>query len=142
MLVDNDTVSYALSGPPDANLVEGESYPLKVTADPAPPRDATIVVRQDRAASTADADDFTLAPTAIVVRAGATEGTAMLTVADDGVGEHSEAPVLLATTAAGDEVGSLAFTLWDASVPVLPLVAQVVLVAFLAVGGYRRYRRR
>ena len=43
---------------------------------------------------------------------------------------------------AGTNVGSLAFTLWDASVPILPFVSQLLLAVFLAIGGYRRYLRR
>ena len=140
-LIDNDTVTYALSGPADTNLVEGESYELRVTADATASRDATFTVRRDRAASDADDDDFTLEPPSIVISAGSTEGTAMLTVAEDDADERSEALVLVATAAGGDDVGSLAFTLWDASVPMLPLVAQLLLAAFLVVGGYRRFRR-
>ncbi len=140
-LVDNDTATYALSGPAETNLVEGQSYELKVTADASASRDATFTVRPDPAASDADDDDFTLEPAAIVISAGATEGTAMLTVADDGEDERSEALVLLVTAAGGDDVGSLAFTLWDASVPVLPFAAHLLLAALLALGGYRRFRR-
>ncbi len=140
-LVDNDTSGYALSGPTDTNLVEGQSYELKVTADATASTDTTFTIRRDRAASDADDDDFTLAPASIVISAGATEGTATLTVADDGVDERSEALVLVVTAPGGNNVGSLAFTLWDASVPMLPLVAQLLLVAVLAVGGYRRFRR-
>ena len=32
--------------------------------------------------------------------------------------------------------------IWDAAVPALPLIAQLLLAAFLAIGGYRRYLRR
>ena len=141
-IVDNDTATYALSEPADTNLVEGRSYELKVTADRTASSDATFIVRRDRAASDAGDDDFTLEPASIVIKAGATEGTAMLTVADDGLDERSEALVLLVTTAGGDDVGSLAFTLWDASVPMLPLAAQLVLAALLAIGGHRRHLRR
>ncbi|MDE0194743.1 MAG: hypothetical protein OXP08_04275, partial [bacterium] len=69
------------------------------------------------------------------------EGTATLKVVDDGLDERSESLVLEATAAGGDDIGSLAFTLWDASVPMLPLVAQLLLGAFLTVGGYRRHLR-
>ena len=140
-LVDNDTATYALPEPAETHLVEGKSYELKVTADATASRDATFTVRLDPAASDAGDDDFTLAPPAITIAAGATEGTAMLTVADDGLDEHSEALVLIVTAAGGDDVGSLAFTLWDASVPMLPLVAQLLLAALLALGGWRRFRR-
>ena len=141
-LVDNDTVTYALPELADTNLVEGESYALKVTADATASRDATFTVRLDPAASAADDDDFTLLPSPIVIEAGATEGMATLTVADDGLDEGSEALVLIVTAAGGDEVGTLELTLWDASVPMLPLVPQLLLAVVLAVGGYRRFRRR
>ncbi|MCY4510435.1 MAG: hypothetical protein OXG35_26280, partial [Acidobacteria bacterium] len=141
-LVDNDTATYSLSGPADTNLVEGETYELTVTADAAASRDATFTVRHDPAAGDAGDDDFTLEPASIVITAGETEGTAMLTVADDGDDEHSEALVLIATAVGGDDVGTLEFTLWDASVPVLPLVSQLLLTALLAIGGYRRHLRR
>ena len=32
--------------------------------------------------------------------------------------------------------------LWDVAVPALPLIAQLLLGLFLAIGGYRRYLRR
>ena len=134
-------VTYTLSGPVDPNLVEGRSYELRVTASAAATTDATFTLRRDRAASDAGDDDFTLEPASIVIAAGATEGTAVLTVADDGVDEGSEALVLFAVTAARDEVGSLTFTLWDAAVPALPLAAQLLLAAFLAIGAFRRRRR-
>ncbi len=135
-------VTYTLSGPAGGDLVEGRSYTLTVTADPATSTGATFTIRRDPAASTADDDDFTLDPASIVLPAGATEGTTMLTVADDGVDERSEVLVLVAVAPAGHEVGPLALTLWDASVPALPLAAQLLLAALLARGGYRRYRRR
>ena len=135
-------VTYTLSGPADPNLVEGQSYELKVTGSAAAAADATFTLRRDRAASDAGDDDFTLEPASIMIPAGATEGTAMLTVADDGLDERSEVLVLFATAAGGDELGSLTFTLWDAAVPALPLAAQLVLAALLGLGGYRRYLRR
>ena len=64
----------------------------------------------------------------------------MLTVAYDSVDEHSELLVLSVTAAGGDDVGSLEFTLWDASVPMLPFVAQLLLAAFLALGTASRTR--
>jgi len=139
MLVDNDTAAYTLTDPPDPNLVEGQTYELTVTADRTASRDATFTVRRDQASEAGD-DDFTLEPSAIVIRAGETEGVATLTVADDGVDERSETLVLLVAEAGGDEVGSLEFTLWDASVPVLPLAAQLLLGVLLAIGAYRRHR--
>ena len=43
---------------------------------------------------------------------------------------------------AGEVSGEVHLYLWDAAVPALPVIAQLLLAAFLAVGGYRRYRRR
>ena len=77
-----------------------------------------------------------------LITAGETEGTAMLTLADDGEDEHSETLVLSVAAAGGDDVGSLEFTIWDASVPMLPLVSQLLLAALLAIGGCRRHLRR
>ena len=143
VLVDNDTADYEFLGPSDPNLVEGETYELKVWASAASSRDATFVVRRDRSASDAGADDFILEPASIVIAAGAREGTATLKVVADDEDERSEALVLVAVTADGDEAGELAFTLWDASVPVLPVLARLLLAAaLLAVGGYRRRPRR
>ena len=134
--------TYTFSGPADPNLVEGRSYELKVTASAAAAADAVFTLRRDRAASAAGDDDFTLEPASIVIRAGAAEGSAVLTLADDGAGEGSETLVLFAETAAGDEVGSLAFTVWDAAAPAVPLAGQILLAAYLALRGYRRYLLR
>ena len=40
------------------------------------------------------------------------------------------------------KTNALSFYLWDAAVPALPIIAQLLLAAFLAIGGYRRYLRR
>ena len=40
------------------------------------------------------------------------------------------------------QTNSVSFYLWDAAVPALPVIAQLLLAAFLAIGGYRRYLRR
>ena len=42
----------------------------------------------------------------------------------------------------GEETNSLMFTIWDEAVPALPLIGQLVLALFLALGGARLYRRR
>ncbi len=38
--------------------------------------------------------------------------------------------------------GDVHLHIWDAAVPALPVIAQILLAAFLALGGYRRYLRR
>ena len=37
---------------------------------------------------------------------------------------------------------TVSFYIWDMAVPALPIIAQLLLAAFLAIGGYRRYLRR
>ena len=37
---------------------------------------------------------------------------------------------------------SVDLTVWDATVRALPAVGQLLLVALMAISGYRRYRRR
>ena len=45
--------------------------------------------------------------------------------------------------ASGEVTGEVKLYLWDAAVPALPIIAQLLLAAFLAFGGYlSRYRRR
>ena len=64
---------------------------------------------------------------------------------DDGPGDsgHGMPEVLvLYGMANGESTNSLTFNIWDAAVPTLPIIAQLLLAAFLAIGGYRRYRRR
>ncbi len=42
----------------------------------------------------------------------------------------------------GEMTNEVTFTIWDAAVPALPVIAQLLLAAFLGLGGYRRYLRR
>ena len=145
-IVDNDTVEYKFQGPFEMgerkeNLVEGgEPEVLKVWASIASSRDAVFSFKTGPN-SDAEESDFSLEPASIVIEAGEREATTSLTIKDDDLDERMEELVLVAVDATGDEVGSLEFNLWDAAVPMLPLAAQLLLAAGLAVGGYRRYRR-
>ena len=38
--------------------------------------------------------------------------------------------------------GEVKLYLWDAAVPALPIIAQLLLAGILGIGGYRRYLRR
>ena len=133
---------FTLSGPMDTNLVEGQSYELTVTADPAVQEDTEVPVMRDRAASDADDADFTVA--AVMLKAGDASGTTMLMVADDGMDDsgHGMPEALVLYIADGGANQRLSFNIWDAAVPALPVIAQLLLAAFLAIGGYRRYLRR
>ena len=69
----------------------------------------------------------------------------MLMVTDDGMddsGHGMPEALVLYGMVDGEATNSLTFNIWDAAVPALPVIAQLLLAAFLAVGGYRRYLRR
>ena len=125
-------------------LVEGgDGVELTVTADPAVSVDTEVTIMVDRAASTADADDFTAAP--ITIMAGEASGTTMLMATEDMMDDSGHAsPEMLVVFAMADNTQSntVSFYIWDMAVPALPLIAQLLLAAFLAIGGYRRYLRR
>ena len=133
---------FTLSGPADMNLVEGQSYELTVTADPAVQEDTEVPIMRDRAGSDADDADFTAA--AVMLKAGDASGTTMLMVTDDGMDDsgHGSPEMLVLYIADGGANQRLSFNIWDAAVPALPVIAQLLLAAFLAIGGYRRYLRR
>ena len=141
---DNDVDSmFTLSGPEDMNLVEGESYELTVMAEPAVQVDTEVMIMRDRSMSDADDTDYTVE--AVMIMAGESMGTTMLMVTEDGMddaGHGMPEMLVLYGMADGMETNSLTFYTWDMAVPALPLIAQLLLAAFLAVGGYRRYRRR
>jgi hypothetical protein len=136
--------AFSLSGPMDMNLVEGSEYMLTVTADPAVSAETTVTIMRDRALSDADEGDFTVAP--VVIAAGESMGTTMLMVTDDGPGDAGRGmPEMLALYGMaenGMQTNTLSFYTWDMAVPALPLIAQLLLAFFLAIGGYRRYLRR
>ena len=143
-IADNDMEStFTLSGPEDMNLVEGQSYELTVMADPAVAMDTEVMIMRDRSMSDADDADYTAEP--VMINAGETVGTTMLMIEDDGPGDAGHGmPEMLVVFGMVDgmETNSLSFYTWDMAVPALPLIAQLLLAAFLAIGGYRRYLRR
>ena len=136
-----------LSGPDDMNLVEGGMGGMvTVTANRAVTDDVTVTLMRDRAASSADDDDFMLDPEAITIMAGETMGSTMVTAVEDdmmeSVDDMPEELVLYAMAGDVQVEGEVRLYLWDAAVPALPIIAQLLLAAFLAIGGYRRYLRR
>ena len=78
-------------------------------------------------------------------------GSTMLMVTDDEMMENMDNMAEMLTLEgrfADDEssdamkTNALMFYLWDTAVPALPIIAQLLLAFFLAIGGYRRYLRR
>ena len=137
-----EAVSFTLSGPEDMNLAEGMSAMVTATASRAVTADTTVTLMRDRAASTAGDDDYMAE--AITIKAGMMTGTTMVMAVADNMAEEMEELVLygMAADNAGEVTGQVKLYLWDAAVPALPLIAQLLLGLFLGIGGYRRYLRR
>ena len=128
---------------PDAgmNLVEGMSYTLTAEANRAVEMETMVELVQT--AGSASPDDYEVM--AITIDASESMGTTQLMVKEDGMMENADnmAEMLTLEGRVGImKTNSLSFHLWDAAVPALPIIAQLLLAAFLAIGGYRRYRRR
>ena len=138
-VMDNDMeTTYTLSGPMDMNVAEGMSAELTVTANQAVMMDTMVMIMRDGASTASDAD-FTVE--SVTIMTGGTTGTTMVTAVEDGMVEDME--MLMLYGMVGDmSTNSVTLNLWDAAVPALPLIAQLLLAVFLAIGGYRRYLRR
>ena len=142
-----EALTLMLTGPEDMNVVEGGMGAMvTVTANRAVTEDVTVMLMRDRATSTADDADYTAEP--IVIASGEMTGSTTVMAVEDGMMESvdnmPEELVLygMADGMAGEVTGEVKLYLWDDAVPALPVIAQLLLAAFLAVGGYRRYRRR
>ena len=140
-------LSIELSGPEDMNIVEGGMGGMvTATANRAVTEDTVVNLMRDRAMSSAEDADFTAEP--ITIMAGQLKGSTMVMAVEDNMMENddnmAEELVLygMAADNAGEVTGHVKLYIWDAAVPALPVIAQLLLAAFLAVGGYRRYRRR
>ena len=137
-----EALSFTLMGPEDMNVAEGMSAMVTATASRAVTADVTINLMRDRAASTAGDDDYMAE--AITIEAGMMSGTTMVMAVEDNMAEEMEELVLygMAADNAGEVTGEVKLYLWDATVPALPIIAQLLLGLFLAIGGCRRYLRR
>ena len=142
-----EALTLMLTGPEDMNVVEGGvGAMVTATANRAVTEDVTINLMRDRAMSTAVDADFTAE--AITIAAGMMTGTTTVMAVEDDMMESvdnmPEELVLygMAEGMAGEVTGEVKLYLWDAAVPALPVIAQLLLAALMAVGGYRRYRRR
>ena len=142
-ITDNDMdITYTLSGPEDMNIAEGGSAELTATASSAVHMDTEVMVMRDGSSTASDAD-FTAE--SIMIKAGEMTGTTMVMAVEDNEpdsGAGSPEMLTLYGMVDGTKTNSVSFYLWDAAVPALPVIAQLLLAAFLALGGYRRYRRR
>ena len=141
-------LSVELSGPEDMNmnLVEGGMGGMvTATANRDVTENTVVNLMRDRAMSSAEDADFTAEP--ITIMAGQMKGSTMVMAVEDNMNEGNMAEELVLYGMVADNAGEVTgdgvkFYLWDAAVPALPVIAQLLLAAFLALGGYRRYRRR
>ena len=102
--------------------------------------DMEIMLMRDRAMSSATDEDFTAG--SIMLKADTDKATGMVMAVEDEMAEDMEELVLYAMAGDMEVMGTAKLYIWDAAVPALPIIAQLLLAAFLAAGGYRRYRRR
>jgi hypothetical protein len=131
----------------EGNIVEGSSYDITAQANrmiTEADGSVEVMIMRDRSQSDADDDDFTVG--SAMIMAGYDSATAELMVTedmeDDAGHAMGEQLVLYGTYGDDGETNSLTFTIWDTAVPALPLIAQLVLALFMALGGARLYRRR
>ena len=136
-------ITFMLTGPEDMNLAEGgESAMVMVTASSALVADTEVSLMRD-GTSTASMDDYSVEPMMVTIMAGETMAEFEVMATDDEMMEEAEMLTLFLVV---DDMQmtdqSVSFYLWDAAVPALPAIAQLLLAALMAIGGYRRYLRR
>ena len=136
--VDELPLAITLSGPDDMNIAEGMSATVTATANRAVNADTRVEL--NLVGGSGSPADYSVE--SIMIRSGQTTGTTMLTATEDSMEEAMETLELEGTFGSGMKTNKLTFNIWDAAVPALPIIAQLLLAAFLAVGGYRRYLRR
>ena len=142
--VDELTRVFMVSGPDDMmNLVEGGEGAMVTVSTNIPVSDNTEVMLMRDGSSSAGDDDYMLEPSLVTIMAGEMTGSTMVTATEDNMAEEMEMLTLFLVV---DDMQmtdkSVSFYLWDAAVPALPVIAQLLLAAFLAIGGCRRYLRR
>ena len=146
-----EALSFMLTGPEAMNIVEGGmahangtmgAAMLTVTANRAVGMDTEVMIMRDRATSTALDSDYMPVPTMITIESGETMGSVEITATEDDMAEDMEELVLYGMVGDMMVEGQVKLYIWDAAVPALPIIAQLLLAAFLAIGGYRRYLRR
>ena len=141
VMVELADLMITLSGPDDMNLVEGMSYEISAMANRPVTEDTMVELVQTD--GTASPSDYMVEN--ITIMAGEDMGSTMIMVNADEMmeSENNMAEMLTLEGRVGAmKTNSLSFYLWDAAVPALPIIAQLLLAAFLAIGGYRRYLRR
>ena len=130
----------------EGNLVEGQSYRLTVQANRVAREDTMVSFGRDRSMSDAEeGTDYELND--VTMLAGSDSVTATLDVLEDmepdaGTDDNMGEALVIYAMAGDAQSNDLELTIWDNAVPTLPLIGQLLLALFLALGGARLYRRR
>ena len=130
----------------EGNVVEGQSYHLTVQANRVVREDTVVSFGRDRAMSDAEeGTDYELDD--VTMLAGSDSVRATLNVLEDmepdsGTNDNMGEALVIYAMAGDAQSDDLHLTIWDQAVPALPLIAQLALALFLALGGARLYRRR
>ena len=147
VMVEDAALVFTLEEPADMNLVEGGMGAMVTVTTNRPVSENTEVMLIRDGSSSASDDDYMLDPPLITIMADQRSGSTMVTAVEDGLMENEGNMAEMLTlflVVDGMQMAdqSVTFYLWDESVPALPIIAQLLLAALMAVGGYRRYRRR
>ena len=119
------------------NITEGMGAMVTATANRPVEMDTMVELIQTE--GTASPSDYMAEP--LMIMAGETMGTTMVMAVEDEMMEEGET-LTLEGRVGEMKTNAVMFYIWDAAVPALPLIAQLLLAAFLTIGGYRRYLRR
>ena len=119
------------------NITEGMGAMVTATANRPVVGDTMVELIQTD--GTASPSDYMAEP--LMIMDGETMGTTMVMAVEDEMMEEGET-LTLEGRVGEMKTNTVMFYIWDAAVPALPLIAQLLLAAFLAIGGYRRYLRR
>ena len=142
VMVEDMPITFTVMGPEDMNITEGMSAMVTVMASRGVDADTEVMLMRD-GASMAGMDDVMVMPEMVTIMAGETMAEFEVTAVEDEMMEDMEG-VTLFVVVDGMQMSDLtvSFYIWDMAVPALPLIAQLLLGLFLALGGYRRYLRR
>ena len=143
VMVEDPPLTFTVMGPDEMNLSEGGMGGMvKVMTNRAVSENTEVMLMRDGSSSASD-DDYMLDPPLVTIMAGMDEGHTMVMAVEDNMAEEMEMLTLfLVVDGMQMSDQSVSFYLWDAAVPALPVIAQLLLAAFLGLGGYRRYLRR
>ena len=142
VMVEDMPISFTVMGPEDMNITEGMSAMVTVMASRGVDADTEVMLMRD-GASMAGMDDVMVMPEMVTIMAGEMMAEFEVMAVEDDMMEDMEG-VTLFVVIDGMQMSDLtvSFYIWDMAVPALPLIAQLLLGLFLALGGYRRYLRR